>query len=91
MRYVEEMWFYSCVAKVNKCLGDFCDQTFPGKHGTYFKGVTAILSNKNSPFSRQPVKEIIQVADSPLSNSHHGGPLMASLINSCETLAFDPC
>jgi len=54
------------------------DSTFPGKHGTHFRGVTAIPSNKNSPSSRQPVKEIIQVADSPLSNSLREGSLMES-------------
>ena len=47
-----------------------------GEHGAHVRGVAAILSSENSPFSRHPAAQLFQEGDSPLLRGPSGGPLI---------------
>jgi len=48
----------------------------PNEHGTHFRGVKALFSVENSPFSGRPVEEIIREEDSPLGSSPCNWPVI---------------
>jgi len=53
----------------------------PGQHGTHIRGVAAILSNENSPFSRHPLQEMNRVAEFPFSQDTH--PPTVLMVSKC--------